>query len=65
MIKVIKKGSYNNIKCNKYNKIMKGEINKLKQHEAGISGEVSVCMLITDEDRHICRENLERIKKKS
>lgn len=35
--KLIKKVSYNDVKCNKCNKIVKGGINRLKQHVAGIS----------------------------
>lgn len=44
---------------------MKGKINILKQHVVGISGELSVYVLVTDEDICTCIENLEGIKKKN
>lgn len=43
---------------------MKGGTKRLKQCNAGIGRKVSTCVLATDEDMHIYKENLEGIKMK-
>ena len=62
--KLVKKNSYNEVKCNKCHKIVKGGIYRFKQHIAGIGGDVKACVMQTDEDRKIVREFLSGPQKK-
>ncbi|ONK75753.1 uncharacterized protein A4U43_C03F20170 [Asparagus officinalis] len=53
--KLMKKDCHLTMQCKKWMKVMKEGVNHLKQHIAGIRGEIKGCPLASDEDMQACR----------
>lgn len=62
MIELADSNKLDRMRCKQCKKIMCGGVNRLKQHIAGIIGEVSACLNATKEEQNICRNALNEIK---
>ncbi len=51
-------------KCKKCGSIFSGGVYRIKQHIAGIKGNVRVCLSASKEDKKRCQEAIENVKKK-